>query len=206
VSPGATARFTAELGDETLVAHCHSHLSQQAEWLLRLVQSLRDTEKGVRDGTTIQLGWSMITVRRLNSKLVLFEPDFGGDALAAVRPDVTVTLWVLSQQSDLLVKLAVEGVAARFDEKVILATGVLRDTRIYLERTPDVSVGDSGWYIGPVEGEDATDGPLEAIRLYELLKLRPAVMPVLALPPGWLIVFNGDHIEAVLNEQDTRLL
>jgi hypothetical protein len=72
-----------------------------------------------------------------------------------------------------------------------------------LERTPPTP-GDSGWYIGEVEGartkKNVSD--LEAIRVCDLLEKRPTLMEVLALPPGYLVVVSGLTIEAVLNPEN----
>jgi hypothetical protein len=38
--------------------------------------------------------------------------------------------------------------------------------------------------------------------VYQLLKLRPSLLQALAIPRGYLVVFNGDEIEAVLNEEE----
>ena len=35
------------------------------------------------------------------------------------------------------------------------------------------------------------------MRVYQLLDLRPAALAVLSLPPGFLIVFDGDRIEGI---------
>lgn len=58
---------------------------------------------------------------------------------------------------------------------------------------------DSGWYIGP-EDQARALGSYEAILVYQLLALRPALMKVLALPVGYLVVCDRNRIEAILNE------
>jgi hypothetical protein len=62
--------------------------------------------------------------------------------------------------------------------------------------------GDSGWYIGEV---DQPQNELKAIYSYQLLPLRPALLKVLALPVGYVVVFENDRIEAILNEQNEQL-
>jgi hypothetical protein len=55
-----------------------------------------------------------------------------------------------------------------------------------------------------VEGADQPE--LEAFCMHELLHRRPSLLRALALPAGFLVVFNGDQIEAVLDKrtQPTR--
>ncbi len=38
--------------------------------------------------------------------------------------------------------------------------------------------------------------------MHQLLKLRPSLLQALAIPRGYLVVFTGDEIEAILNEED----
>jgi hypothetical protein len=112
---------------------------------------------------------------------------------------------VQAQQNDILRRFGEEGEAAVFQDKIVLATGCLREQRVYLERTPGAPEGDSGWYIGPADDRGAKR-ELEAIYVYQLLSVRPALMQVLALPARYLIVFSGDELEAVLNDQNVNLL
>ena len=73
-------------------------------------------------------------------------------------------------------------------------------TRIYLERTDTGNKSDSGWFIGTV-GENITE--YQALPLEQLLDLRPDLKDILSLPPGYLVVINGEDVEAILNPQDT---
>lgn len=108
------------------------------------------------------------------------------------------------EQNDVLHRLGVEGEAASFSDKVVAAKGILDHPRVYLERTRNPPKGDSGWYIGPVEGgQEKLE--LEAFRVYELLARRPSLLRALGLPSGYLVVFHGDDIDAVLNEDDVDL-
>lgn len=64
--------------------------------------------------------------------------------------------------------------------------------------------GHSGWYIGPVEDNDTTE--LYALYAYQLLKIKPEIIQVLALPNDFMVVFEGNEIKAVLNENDVDVL
>jgi hypothetical protein len=64
--------------------------------------------------------------------------------------------------------------------------------------------GDSGWYIGFVDS-DNTKAPLEAIYAYQLIRQRSSILQVLALPPDYLVVFNHDRIEAILDPNDRNV-
>lgn len=86
------------------------------------------------------------------------------------------------------------------EDKVVVARGVARCRRIYLERVPDAGAGDSGWHVGATDGAGAAG--YEAFRLGELLARRPELEAALELPVGWLIVLEGATVESVLDPQD----
>jgi hypothetical protein len=145
----SVAKHTLRSGQITLAVHCEDSLGQQAKSLLAVLMPLGGQGKGLADGVTVQFGWSVLTLRQDGSELVVCEPDFGGNPFTSVREDVSSTLTVLTQQTDVLNCLGLDGVPARFDEKVVLATGRLQEERVYLQRgTP--AAGDSGWYVGSV--------------------------------------------------------
>ena len=78
---------------------------------------------------------------------------------------------------------------------------VLDLRRIYMHRRKPVSERDSGWYIGPADdiGEPTDPTQLDAIYVYRLLNLRKALLRVMALPPEYIVVFDDDEIEAVVD-------
>ena len=43
---------------------------------------------------------------------------------------------------------------------------------------------------------------LEAFYAYQLLKIRPSIIQVLALPYEYLVVFEKDKIKAILDDKD----
>lgn len=96
----------------------------------------------------------------------------------------------------------------RADEKIIVAKGGLKQARIYLERSePDP--GDSGWYVGPVDGPQLIDKDnpehYEAIWIWQLNQMRPNLFPALCLPPGFIVVFQGDTIVGIANEMNEEV-
>ena len=92
-----------------------------------------------------------------------------------------------------------------FRDKVVVAKNILEVDSIYLQRSGGAERGDSGWYIGPVNEEDDTE-ELEAFYVYQLLKIRPSLIQVLALPYEYMVIFERDQVKAVLNERDEDIL
>ncbi len=191
----------AFVGSERVVARCAASVASQAEWLLTLMQRLGHEAGVVRDGAKIQLGWTMLLLRRADSGLVVHAPDYDRDPFRDVTDDLTVSLEIQAKQAEMLRRLGIEGEAASFQDKVVTAKGVFSEERIYLERTPNPPMGDSGWYVGPVNSTRAAVD-LEAHYVFQVLKLRPSIMQALALPAGYLVVFVGDTVDAVLGSDD----
>jgi len=189
-------RLAVEMGAKTIIVRCDVALRPQAEWLLGYIRETFGSDGGqLRDGFKLQVGWSILSLREQNGKLVINEPNYYGDPFTECHDDISCTLRVQVEQNAILQLAEVDdAVPALFQDKVVLAKGCLDEKRVYLERTKNSPPGDSGWYIGPAAGGKRKPA-LEAIYVYDLLKERPALLQVLALPPGYLVVFDGDKIE-----------
>jgi hypothetical protein len=199
-------QFSASIGEHTVVVKCATAVATQAEWLLGLIERIEQQRGGgfIRDGVRIQVGWSVLTFVQRDNELIVCEPDFDNNPFRDARDDVTCTLTVQSQQNDVLRRVGVDGVPATFQEKVIFAKGCLEgNPRVYLERTAPTQ-GDSGWYVGPAGDPDKRE-ELGAVFVYQVVRIRPPLLQALALPPGYLVVFNGDQLEAVLNPHNENV-
>jgi hypothetical protein len=188
------------VGEATLRAHCRQGLLPGAHWMLGQLARFADEPPGLAPGVKVEFGWSLLWLREDGDVLAVCEPDFEGDPMRDQVDDVTGTLSVLAAQSGVLSEYKVaEPVPTRFDQKIVVAKGVLDLDRVYLERTAP-QPGDSGWYIGPVDEGDQVDESAspedryDAILAHELLGRRPALVTVLSLPLGALVVFDGDEI------------
>lgn len=197
-------RFSTEIGARTVTLQCRDDLEAQANGVLRhLRQTFSAQSERLKDGFKIQYGWSVLCIRDEVPDLILCEPNFRSNPFMEWNGDISTTLAVLLHQAAFLHLIefpASNAVTARFDDKIVLSRGCLSDRRICLQRT-EVSRGrpgmidDSGWYIGPVPPRKDPD--YQAIRVYELLHMRPAALKVLELPPGFLVILNGDEVEGI---------
>ena len=193
-------KVTRKFRGSLLVAYCDSDLAEQANGLLRMIEEADEHVGGLRDDTVIEFGWVPLRLRAENDEFVVCEPDYAGDVNQFV-PSVSRTLRVVAEQTALVNALGVEGVAAKYSQGVVLQCGVLDLRRIYMHRRQPVSDRDSGWYIGPADdiGEPRDPSQLDAIYVYRLLNVRPALLRVMALPSEYLVVFDRDEIEAVVD-------
>jgi hypothetical protein len=195
--PEGLVAFTREVGGRTLVARCEPALAPEAASLLEEVASRAPTGRGLAEGATFEVGWCVLRLLAVEGGLVLCEPDFehGGHV-----SHVQHTLAVLRAQGLVLRRLRVAGQAPRHDAKVAVVRGSLAEPRLHLERRPP-GPGDAGWSIGPAdEPEEAAD--LETLSVGDLVERRFGALQLLALPPGYMAVLDGDRVEAVFDPED----
>lgn len=199
-------KVTREFRGRLLVAYCDSDLAEEANSLLRMIEEADEHVGGLRDNTFIEFGWAPLRLRSENGELVACEPDYVGDVNQLV-PSVSRTLRVVAAQTALLNALGVDGVAAKYNQGVVLKRGVLDIRRIYAHRRQPVSDRDSGWYIGPADdiGEPPDPSQLDAIYVYRLLNVRPALLGVMAIPLEYIVVFDGDEIEALVDPSNRQV-
>ena len=196
---------TAEVGCYRVSVTCLQALELQAKWLLDTVVAIHNDGFVIGDGKRIQFGWSILVFRKQDDRtLALCEPAFFGNPFEDENVDISCTLLILMQQNDFANLVGVTPVDVSFQDTIVIARECLTERELYLERTPDVPTGDSGWYIGyrrPVIPQPA----LESIFVFELLKKRPKLLPVLILPPGYLVIVTGNSISSVVNSNNETL-
>jgi hypothetical protein len=196
--------FTKDLLGKKIIAHCDANLLVQAEWLLEQVWQIGIKKGFLKNGETIQLGWTVIKIKEVNNEFILCEPNFTENPFETCIESVNISLITLAQQSDVLNKLQILGEPTLFSDKVIYSDDCLSQEKIYLERQSDVSKGDSGWFIGSVS-ESSKKSELKAMYAYQLLLVRPELLSVLSLPKDYIAVFNKSTIEAILNENNQNI-
>lgn len=152
--------------------------------------------KALRDGYRMLFGWSLLTFKFESENVCrVHEPDYRGD-VTRLKPTIETTLRVISEQLAVAQRLNVEPLVAAYDAKVVFAAEAMEASDFYLERLPSAA-GDGDWYVGLLDGE--SQGELMACRVFELLRRKPAIVPYLALPSGFLLVFKNGSLDAVMD-------
>ncbi len=192
-------KFEKIIMGKTIIMTAQKELEPQIEILFAKLEQV-DRNKLIH-GFSLQVGWSVYYLHeRETGNFILTSPDYSRNPFEDTTKDLTLALWVQLDQGHFLRKLNVDGLSIKFSDKIILSKGVLELEKIYLQRNGDVEVGDSGWYIGPVEDDNTIE--LYALYAYQLLKIKPEIIQVLALPNDYMVVFENNEIKAVLNEND----
>ncbi|MBC1800338.1 immunity protein Imm33 domain-containing protein [Listeria booriae] len=195
-------KFSKKINDKNIIIEAEKELKPQAELLFQVLSNI-DSDKLI-DGYAIQVGWTVYFLREIEAIYQLTAPNFSTNPFEDETTDLTVALWIQLQQSHFLRKVNVDGETIKFSDKVVVAKNILQKSDIYLQRSDGQEKGDSGWYIGAVNEVDDTD-ELEAFYAYQLLKIRPELIKVLALPFEYMVVFNNDEIKAVLDAEDNDI-
>ncbi len=88
-------------------------------------------------------------------------------------------------------------------QRVVVARGVGRQSRVYIERVISTGPDDSGWFVGSALAWEADGGQepaaCEAISVGQLLQRRPDFAELLRLPAGFLVVLDSKGLEAIVN-------
>lgn len=192
-----------QIGHIRLSINCAANLDSQANAVLTKIAVLHSGGSQLRDGSTIQFGWTVFTLQKENGGLTVCEPAFEGNALGELKNSADISLGVLTEQVAVLHKVGESGFDICFSDYLISAQGALHARRIYLQRKQPMHE-DSGWYIGDVEHPELAHDKeqLLSLRMFELWKLLPSALRVLALPPGFLVVMEGDEIKSIVDPED----
>lgn len=195
----------ANVGGREISIKAAAALKGQVDWLVGLLHGMHAEGRVLSDGQRLQLGFSVLTARQyVDGVTSLWEPDFDRNPFEDLREGVDVTMALLAQQTGFARRAGAQATNISFQDKIVLTSGALSARSIYLERSvPDPEKHDSGWFIG-LRGNDP-GGELEAIHAYQLLRQRPALLAVLALPPGFMVFVEGEEIVGVANERNEPL-
>ena len=189
---GATmATFKRTLSGSVIHISCEAALEPQAQEVFDAL-ARADAKQKLAAGSKVHVGWTTLTLAAQGAGLQVREPDYEKNPERGTLADLSGTLTVLSWQRDALARVGVEGVAIDYLQKVVVAAGALDEPQVQLLRGP----GDSGWSISHVD-EDEEEDALESLRVCDLLHSRPALLQAMTLPPGYLVVFDGDEIQSV---------
>jgi hypothetical protein len=108
---------------------------------------------------------------------------------------------VLAKEAAILHALGVKGIAAKYNQGLVIKRGTLQLGQVNMHGREPVNSRDSGWRIGPADDFAPPDeADLAALQVYQLLLVPPAMLAVMAFPYGYIAVFEGDEIKAVLDE------
>ena len=154
----------------------------------------------LKDGFRIEAGFSTFTLSYHDGGYDIAAPDYTDDPFTVLTTELTMALLIQYKQVYFLKKQGVMGQTVHYYDKVAVAKGALESSTISIHRYDDL--GGSGWSVDlytvdengkavPVESEE-----YEAVYAYELINKRPELVDALALPYGYIVVYNGSDVIA----------
>lgn len=202
--------FSQKIHDIHYYVSADTAMRPYAQLLLNTVKLIPNEQ--MQDGYKLELGFSIFTFIATTDGYQIVAPDYLNNPFQSTTDDLTLALWILFQQSTLIRKTGVDAVPTRFDDQVVVAQCALEQEVISLQRFPDLGPGASGWCVEAIEKEPdgqlqaVSESEFEALYAYQLLQKRPSLIKALALPYNYLVVFDGDEIQEILNDQDESVL
>ena len=193
-------RFTRPLGERTLVCQCSEALATQANAMLETLEGLHRRGPALHHGSTIQFGWSLLTLVEQDGDLLVCEPDFDGDPVDGTSPAVDRTLRVQARQAQVCRHAQAVGPTVRFDHTFVARRGFSDARTLYVDRTEPFDEF-SGWFVGPTPHTQLglDEESLEVVFVHQLLALRAEVLDVLQLPVGYHVVIEDSRIAAIVD-------
>lgn len=199
-------KVAREIAGVRFVVHCDEGLRSQAGSLLDTLARMSAEGSRFESGQSIDFGGMWFSLARRGPEMAVGRPVFQGQAVLGEDADVSPLLECLVRQLAVARRVGAEPVEARLTDKVVFEKDCLSHPRLYLERS-EPRPGDSGWFIGNADRAEQGGGDRElaALWLWQLFHLRPALLTSLALPPGYLVIWAEDSIEAVVDPSNREL-
>lgn len=200
-------RYHRNVGSLEIELECDSRFEQMAQALLEKMETLNLKGPALKNGSRIQYGWSLLTLRAEDSGLRVCEPDFDGDALQDFHTNLDATFEILGEQAEVLRRTGLTGLDVRFSDEVFVRGDALESPNLFLKRQSPNRAGDSGWYVGNSDDLDVRTGanPPEVVRVFELLRRRRPLLKVLTIPTDYVVTIEREEITGVLDRGGNNL-
>jgi len=182
-----------------LTLFCRTALQAQGNWLLGVLAPIVEQRIGTSTELRLQFWWTVFTIQRRGGELLIQEPDYLSDPANRRTSDLTFTLTLTARQRDLLAEVGAQPNPAMFNHQVVVTKGWLAKPRLYLERSAPQAKDDSGWFIGPGEDGEEEEPEYQSKRVFEVVKERPELIPILALPEGYSALVGEERIHWIVD-------
>ena len=124
-------------------------LVQMADVLAQAMKSIPVDR--ICDDYKFEIGFSVFICKKTGDGFTLFVPDYLNNPFLNTTEDLTISLWILMEQSNFIKEFNIEGVSTRFDEEIVIAENALSSSLICLQRFSDLGKGASGWCVESIE-------------------------------------------------------
>lgn len=191
-----------------IVVYADPSLELEVWALFDYLAMLADQGAVFRDGHPISFGWTTIWLQAQRrpdgaTELVAEEPVYEeSDPENERRPDLTATLRVLEAQRQVLANTGAKAQSIDFDQHLLVVRGSVAAPKVFLMRVASPGGRMTGWRLAPVDVK-VGEFEVDSIPVHQLVRERPALLSAMVLPEGYVAYFDGDEVEAVLDDSDT---
>jgi hypothetical protein len=193
--------FTLRYGTRTIHVYADPALDGEVARLFLLFEDLRAEAVPLTEQTRLPIGWTTLSFTDDGQRLVVQEPDYDHEPESHTRPDISVSLATLARQRRVLEQVGVPGEAIDFDQHVLTIRGVLEQAEVMLIRVESPGGRMTGWRLTPADGIEDSD-EIESLPVYAILAARPELLDAMLLPPGYLVLYSGDQLTTIVNQND----
>jgi hypothetical protein len=195
-------RHQRSFGEQQLVAFCDPELRKEVDVLFELVGQLHAQGAELKEGLRVHAGWTTLVLERAEGELVFAEPDYDAtDPEAATRTEISASLRMLREQTEVLTRIGHRGEDVNFDQHVLMSRGALETPKVYLVRVASPGGRLTGWRIAPTDEQEG-EMEVDSVPLHVVYKQRPALVRAMLLPVGYMAFFEGEDIEVIVDPQD----
>lgn len=165
-----------------------------------------------KNGYKLEIGFTVFIFLSEKDGYKIVVPDYLNNPFFNTTDDLTIALWILSEQIELLEKYNISGVPVRFDDEIVTAVNALENSLISLQRYSNLGKNASGWCIESIgKKEDGSFYTIETkeyktIYAYELLQTRPELLKILVMPYEYFVVINDETVIEILNEKNESVI
>ena len=198
---GSLIELSKEISGKKVLIKCEEFLKDQGNWLLSVFE--KEVADKICDDLKIQVGFTMFIFKDKGDYYEVVIPDYSKDPFKDTTENISISLILQFQLNETVKKLDVSYEDIAFDDELLLLSKARNADNIYLERSKNYGKGQSGWYIGAVnmteENPKPEKGNGESIAVCDILKFRPDLLKLLALPKGYIITIIHNEIVEIMD-------
>lgn len=200
-------KYTYDINGKRISLTCREEWKPTADFLAKVLLEEEQAGSALEDGSIIQIGWSFYKFLRQGQELQMVTFDYVGDPFSATEEDLSLSMRIFHQQTELLERARVQdqAVTTSFQDSLLVKRTAMKAPTVYLQRLEPMVEGDSGWYMGVV-GEEGSQDPADYVRIhtYQLLSFCEAALALMPMPLGTIGLFErGQLVEVVDNDNNT---
>lgn len=201
-------KYTYHINGKLISFSCREEWKRTADFLAGVLLEEEKAGGVLEDGSIIQIGWSFYKFVRQGRELQMVTFDYVGDPFSATEEDLSLSLRIFHEQTELLNKarLQEQAVTTSFQDTMLVKRTAMKAPTVYLQRLEPSMEGDSGWYMGVI-GEEGSDDPNDYTRIctYQLLSFCEAALALMPLPLGTIGLFERGQLVEVVDENNQDL-